>query len=39
MGKDSEGRSMLTNLKFGFMSSRSDFTISEVEVWEIIFEK
>jgi hypothetical protein len=37
IGKDSEGRNMLTNLKcVGWVSN---FTISELEVWEIIFEK
>jgi hypothetical protein len=40
IGKDSESRSMLTNLKCdGLSSRRCYFTISEVEVWEIIFEK
>jgi hypothetical protein len=38
IGMDSESRSMLTNLKYGF-SEKSLFTISELEVWEIIFEK
>jgi hypothetical protein len=36
IGKDSESRSMLTNLKCDGLVSR--FTISELEVWEIIFE-
>jgi hypothetical protein len=36
---DSENRSMLTNLKFNGLRPVSYFTISELEVWEIIFEK
>jgi hypothetical protein len=41
IGKDSESRSMLTNLKclnYG-LGIECKFTISELEVWEIIFEK
>jgi hypothetical protein len=42
IGMDSESRSMLTNLKckkdeHGLM--KSEFTITELEVWEIIFIK
>jgi hypothetical protein len=37
IGEDSEGRNMLTNLKCDQLTSF--FTISELEVWEIIFEK
>jgi hypothetical protein len=37
---DFEGKSMLTNLKCEdkFGSYVSEFTISEIEVWEVIFE-
>ncbi len=35
---DSEGKNMLTNRYFEF-HSRSEFTISELEVWGITFEK
>ena len=37
--KDSQGISMLTNLKCNWYGLISDFTISELEVWEVIFEK
>jgi hypothetical protein len=41
IGKDRESRSMLTNLKceWQFIGYESRFTISELEVWEVIFEK
>jgi hypothetical protein len=42
IGIDSESRSMLTNLKcenLGLFGYISNFTISELEVWEVIFEK
>ncbi len=41
IGMDSEGINMLTNLKCQKHGSfdESEFKISELEVWEIIFEK
>jgi hypothetical protein len=40
IGKDSESRSMLTNLKcVEYRLSWAWFTISELEVWEVTFEK
>jgi hypothetical protein len=38
---DSEGKNMLTNLKCKNDAEieRCKFTISELEVWEVIFEK
>jgi len=37
IGLEREGRSMLTKLKCGI--GETWFTINELEVWEIIFEK
>ena len=39
IGKDSKGRNMLTNLVCEYGYCYSEFTISELEVWEIVFEK
>jgi hypothetical protein len=41
IGLDSESRSMLTNLRCEYSagSDRCEFTISELEVWEVVFEQ
>ena len=41
IGMDSESKNMLTNLKCENIGDKTfcKFTISELEVWEIIFEK
>jgi hypothetical protein len=38
---DSEGRNMLTDLKCKKINGNevSEFSVSELEVWEIVFEK